>query len=300
VGTSLAIAIGLAFASAVAVNYGYLREHDAAAALPPLSIKEPLASVRLLATNRSWLGGFATETGGFLCFVGAVALAPLALVQSLAAGGIAVLAYLTSHLSKIRLGRREHVGVAIAVAGLVLLGISLTGSTGEGKGGAWYAVLAWAGGSAVVAALALRYGPRLGAAPAYGLAAGVLFAAGDVTTKTVTKGGVDVAFLPVLFAAYGLGTTVLQLGFQRGGALTTAGTATLFTDALPIVAGTLVYREPFPNGTLGLLRGVAFALLVLGAVALTREDAMTKPGCPKLAPATEPLQRPAPPVPSQA
>jgi hypothetical protein len=278
----LVAAVLLAFASAAAVNYGYLREHDAAAELPPLSIRRPLASVGLLVANRGWLGGFGVETTGFLCFVAALALAPLALVQSLAAGGIAVLAFLSSRLGSMRLGRRERVGVVLAVAGLVLLGSSLSGATGDGSGAEWFAVLAWVAASGLAALLAIRLAARLrvAAATSYGLAAGLLFAAGDVTTETVTRGGASLAFLPVLFAAYGLGTAVLQLGFQRGGALTTAGTATLFGDALPIIAGTLVYHEPFPGGALGGLRGLAFGLLVVGAVALTREDAMTKPGCP--------------------
>jgi len=201
-------------------------------------------------------------------------------VQSLAAGGIAILAFLTARLSRMPLGRRERVGVAIAVVGLVLLGISLTGGSAEGAGERWLAVGLLAAVSATLAGAAVRFGGRkFGGAAASGIAAGLLFATGDVTTETVTRGGVGLAFLSVLFAAYGLGTTVLQLGFQKGGALTTAGTATLFSDALPILAGTTVYAEPFPSGTLGVLRGVAFAVLVLGAVLLTRHDAMLKPGC---------------------
>ena len=67
------IAIVLAAVSATLTNVAYLREHDAAAALPCLSIRRPLHSVRLLLTDRSWLTGFAMETGGFasyawLCF----------------------------------------------------------------------------------------------------------------------------------------------------------------------------------------------------------------------------------------
>jgi len=263
-------AILLAVASAVAVNYGYLREHDAAAALPPLSVKQPIASLGLLLSNRSWLGGFAIETAGFLCFVGALALGPLALIQSLAAGGIAVLAFLTSRFQGKRLQRRERIGVVIALAGLVLLAISLKDASGDGPGGDWRAVLAWVLASAAVAALALRFGTRLGiaAAPAYGLAAGVLFAAGDVTTETVTRAGTGLAFLPVLFAAYALGTSVLQLGFQRGGALATAGLATLFTNALPIAAGTTLFDEGL--GSLPAVRALAFALTVLGATLLAR------------------------------
>jgi hypothetical protein len=73
-----------------------------------------------------------------------------------------------------------------------------------------------------------------------------------------------------MILAYAFGTIVLQLGFQRGGALTTAGTATLFTNALPIIAGTTLYDEPFPDGELGVLRGISFALLIAGAVLLSR------------------------------
>jgi len=54
------VAIVLTFVSALAVNYGYVREHDAAAMLPALSIRQPLASLKLLVSNRSWLGGFLT------------------------------------------------------------------------------------------------------------------------------------------------------------------------------------------------------------------------------------------------
>src|SRR5579885_3345117 len=114
----------------------------------------------------------------------------------------------------------------------------------------------------------------LGGAAAHGAAAGLLFAAGDVLTKTIVSGGARTLFIPAMVVAYALGTIVLQLGFQRGGALTTAGITTLLTNGLPIIAGTTLYSEPFPDGELGVLRGVAFALLIAGAVLLSRP----KPG----------------------
>jgi drug/metabolite transporter (DMT)-like permease len=266
------LAIVLTVVSALAVNWAYVREHDAAAALPPLSLRRPLHSAGLLLGNRAWLAAFSIETAGFLAFVGALALAPLALVQALAAGGIAVLAFLTSRVAGVRLERREVIGVLAAIAGLVLLGISLAGGSDQGSEGSWIAILVWIAASALVAAVALTIGARLiGGGAAYGVGAGVLFAAGDVTTETVTNGGERLAFLPALFAAYALGTGVLQLGFQHGGALTTAGMATLLTNALPIVAGTTLYAEHFPGGALGVLRGIAFGLVVAGGVALARE-----------------------------
>jgi hypothetical protein len=269
----LALALVLAAASAVAVNWGYVREQDAAAALPPLSIRRPRESATMLLTNRRWVTGFATETAGFFCFVGALALAPLALVQSLAAGGLAILAFLAARVRRRALELRERVGVAVAVLGLALLGISLAGGVGDGSNGSPATIAVWLAVSGVVAAVALR----AGSGASHGVAAGVLFAGGDVATKAAVAGGVHVAFVPALIAAYLGGTAVLQRGFQKGGALATAGVATLLTNALPVIAGTTVFAEPLPDGALGVLRVAAFILLVLGGVALARMDSAREP-----------------------
>jgi len=268
---SLSFAILLTFASAVLINWAWIREHDAASALPPLSVRRPRESIRMLLGDRSWVAGFLTETGGFLCYVGALALAPLALVQSLSAGGIGVLAFLSSRMAGVKLSRRELLGVVVAGTGLVFLGISLAGATGEGDEGAWGGILIWLAASALLAVIAVRYGSRrLGPAAAHGTAAGILLAAGDVTTKAVVTGGSRMVLIPAMIVFYAFGTIVLQLGFQRGAALTTGGVATLFTNALPIIAGTTLYDEPFPNGQLGVLRGIAFALLIAGGALLSR------------------------------
>jgi hypothetical protein len=102
----------LAFLSAVLINVAYLREHDAAVGLPALSLRRPLQSARLLLGDRSWLLGFGMESGGFLLYVAAVALAPLSLVQSIAAGGIGVLAFASA-----RLARRPLAPVEVAGGG---------------------------------------------------------------------------------------------------------------------------------------------------------------------------------------
>src|SRR5262249_3574011 len=57
----------------------------------------------------------------------------------------------------------------------------------------------------------------------------------------------------------------LQLGFQRGGALATAGVSTLLTNALPIAAGATIFHEGLPGGALGAARLLAFAAVVAGA-----------------------------------
>ncbi len=198
--------------------------------------------------------------------------------------GLGILAFLSSRLAGAQLTRRELIGVAVSVVGLVMLGISLAGATGNGDQGDWLMVVVWFVASGVMAGVAIAFGQRfLSGAAAYGLAAGVLFASGDVVTKTVVSGGARMIFIPAMIAAYSMGTMILQLGFQRGGALTTAGMATLFTNALPIIAGTTLYSEPFPDGELGVLRGIAFTLLIAGAVLLSRpEPVSTEEAVPEL------------------
>ena len=264
---SLGVAIVLALLSAVAVNVGYLLEQQAAAKLPALTFRHPLHSVGLLLRDKRWRRGFGTETAGFLCFVAAVGLAPLSVVQSISAGGVAVLAFLVARATGKPLGGRQVAGVVCAVAGLVCLGISLAGAHGEGDARD-IATAIWLGGSAVLAGVAIVIGRHKHAAAAYGVAAGILFAAGDVSTKLVVSGGLHTVFLPTLIAGYAFGTACLQLGFQRGSALTAAGICTLLTNALPIVAATAVLGESLPTGPLRAVRIIAFVAVVVGGVLL--------------------------------
>jgi drug/metabolite transporter (DMT)-like permease len=266
-----AIALVLALVSTTLVNVAYLREHDAAAKLPVLSMRRPLHSARVLLSDRSWLLGFGMESGGFLLYAAALALASLALVQSVAAGGIGVLAFASARLAHRPLTRRELGGVLLSVGGLVALGISLIGGAGKGGTGSNIAIFVWLGATAGLAVLLLVLGRRLHAvAVAYGLAGGLFFSIGDVATKVATEGGARVAFVVALIVGYTLGTALLQIGYQAGAALTVAGLATLLTNAVPIAAGTIVLHEPVPSGVLGGLRVVAFAAVTAGAVLLAR------------------------------
>lgn len=269
------VGLVLAATSTTLTNLAYSREHDAAAALPALSLRRPLQSLQLLLDDRSWMLGFGLESVGFATYAAALALAPLAVVQSIGAGGIGVLAYASARVSGRRLGARRANGVAMSVLGLLLLGVSLAGSGGGGGGrGSTAGILAWIGGTAAVALVVLLIGrTRGGLAVAEGCAGGLLFSIGDLSTKLATQGGAHLAFIATLIIGYTLGTSLLQLGYQRGAALTVAGLATLLTNALPILAGTVVLGEPVPSGPLGVARVLAFAAVTLGAVLLAAPDA---------------------------
>lgn len=271
----MSLGLALAFVSAVAVNWAYTREHDAAATMPRFSARQPIRFVSLLLANRTWRIGFALETAGWLVYVAALRLAPLSLVQAVCASGIAVLALVSVRGDVTRLALRERAAVAIAVTGLVLLALSLVDTRqadhppGTPSLAIWLVSLA----AAAVVLAQLRIG--LAAGPALGLAAGLFFAGGDISAKLVVYGGVWLLAVLCLIVFYALGTSVLQGAFQHGNALTGAGLATLATNAVPIAAGFVVFGEELPTGAQGTLQLASFASLVACAVLLARAPTST-------------------------
>lgn len=276
--TGIVAGLVLAATSTTLTNVAYSREHDAAAALPVLCMRRPLHSLHLLLTNRDWLVGFAMESTGFACYAAAVAFASLSLVQSVGAGGIGVLAFVSARMSGRRLERRQVLGVAISGLGLLALAVSLVNNTGGGRPGALAGILAWIGGTIALALIVLWLGRRRGmAAIAEGVAGGLFFSVGDLSTKLATQGGARLAFVVTLALGYTVGTSLLQIGYQRGGALTVAGLATMLTNALPILAGTVVLKEPVPSGALGAARVLAYVAVVAGAFFLAAPEGPAEP-----------------------
>jgi hypothetical protein len=183
-------ALVLALASTTLVSFAYLREQAAVQGLPPLSLAHPAASLRRLLSDRSWLAGFLMEAGGFALYVVALALAPLALVQSVAAGGVGVLAFGQAHIARRRLTGTERLGAGLATGGLLFLGLSLIGGSVHSGAGSPLRIGAWLGATAVLAALVYLLGRRfVGGAVPYAIAGGLLFSCGDISVKAATVAG---------------------------------------------------------------------------------------------------------------
>jgi hypothetical protein len=265
----LALGLLLALLSTIALNVGFYVQHDAAAGLATLTLRHPLASLAALFTNRRWVIGFSTGLAGWALYIAALGLAPLSLVQATSAGGVGLLALLV-RVGGVRLTARERVAIAAAIGGLLLIGLSLSAGAPHAVRVGWALPLAWvlismlaAGIAAFPAAVALRPGAGLA------IASGLLYAAGDVATKAAVSGIEPIYLFAVLLpACHGLAFVSLQLAFQRGSALTTAGVSSLLTNLLPIVVGLLVFHERIPGGLPGVLRAVGFAGAVLGAALL--------------------------------
>jgi hypothetical protein len=263
------IGLVLAMVSAVAVNWAYAREHDAAAGLPPLSPRHPVRAASALLGSRAWVTAFGTETAGFAVYLIALALAPLALVQAISASGIAVLALAGAKGDPARLPRRERLAVLLAVVGLVLLAVSLVGASPVDGVPSVLGATVWLGACGVAAAILSGARMKVANAAVLGLAAGLLFSGGDISSKLVVHGGGWIVAAVPLVAFYALGSIQLQSAFQHGQAVTAAGIATLTTNAVPIVAGVVLLHETLPGGANRVLQILAFVLIVGGAALLT-------------------------------
>jgi hypothetical protein len=263
---TVAAGLALALVSTIALNLSWFIQHDAASGLPTLELRRPLTALRVLFTNRRWLLGGAAGIAGWGLYIAALALAPLSIVQGISAGGIGVLAVLAGH------GRDERRAVGLCLAGLVLVAASLAGGVPSGHDASLLGLVLWLAVSAVAAGV---LGGVVGGGAGLGLAAGTLYAAGDVGTKSVVDGRWLVAV--AVIACNICGFAALQLAFQRGGALVTAGLNMLATNALPIVAGVAVFAEGIPAGAAGVARGIGFAAVVGGACLLARLEVAAEP-----------------------
>ena len=88
----ITLGIGLALACALMSNVALLCKHRGATRAPDVRFRRPLESAKALFASRWWTIGFAIAFVAWGLHVAALALAPLSLVQSVIAGGIALLA----------------------------------------------------------------------------------------------------------------------------------------------------------------------------------------------------------------
>jgi len=257
----------LALIAAGAINIGFFVQHGATNAMDVLSLRHPLHSVRLLVSDRQWMLGYAAGWIGWGIYIAALALAPLSLVQAVSAGGVGVLAIIV-HRFGAPLSTRERRGAIIAVAGLVLLGLSLTAHRPTSAPAHTSTLLIVIGAGCVIATL-LAVGAFFHLRPAafLGGAAGIMFGVGDLATKGAVEGN-GWEFVPILAICTGAGFVMLQLAFQRGRVLETAGLSTLVNNLIPIAGGLLVFHEALPHGWAGLARLASFVAVVCGAVLL--------------------------------
>jgi hypothetical protein len=109
------LGLSLALASALATNVAFLLKYRGAVLASPVRARHPLGSAAALFRSKWFAVGWLVAVLAWLLHAGALALAPLSIVQAVLSGGLVFLAVLAErffgfHLGRWQLVRRHHHG----------------------------------------------------------------------------------------------------------------------------------------------------------------------------------------------
>src|SRR3954471_12714332 len=131
---TLQIGIFLALLCALATNVGFLFKHRGACAAPDVDVRHPVASAVGLFRSKWFTVGMLVAVAAWALHVGAMALAPLSLVQAVLAGGLVLLTVLAERFFGHSVGKRQWLGVGLTALGLTLLAVTLPTHSGAHSG----------------------------------------------------------------------------------------------------------------------------------------------------------------------
>jgi drug/metabolite transporter (DMT)-like permease len=273
---TLNLGILLALACAIATQLGFLYKHRGANEAPSVDVRHPLASGRSLFRSKWFALGMAVALGAWLFHVAALALAPMSVVQAVLSTGVVILAVLAERLFGFEVGARQWAGVAMTAAGLVLLIVTLPAADGAHSAYSLAGMISFEAGMLAIGALLIS-GPKLGAPDHHhgvmlGAAAGTLFGVSDVGIKALTGlGGIgDVLLSPWLAVALIASVVAFYAsarGMQDGQAVPVIAATSTAANVSCILGGIVVFGDPMPTHTLGIvLQGIAFAMVIVAAL----------------------------------
>jgi hypothetical protein len=271
---SVDIGLLLALVTAFGSVAGFLYKFRGAREAPAVDMRRPVRSSVALFRSPLYTLGIVIAMAAWGTHVGALALAPISLVQSVIAGGLVLLTVVADRLFGIAVTRREWVGVALTAAGLAFLAATLHGAGGSAHSSYRASTLALyagaVGGVGVVLAVVSRRAPVLA------VAAGLLWAASDTSIKALSShlGGLGAGVLIhplafVILAASLLGLLVSARSLQLGDAVPVIALTSAAANLTTIAAGPIVFAEPMPSGHLELVARLLAFGLVIAAAALT-------------------------------
>ena len=274
---ALSVQIGLLLAVATALTsiIGFLYKHRGAVESPRIDPRRPVRSSLALFRSRWYLLGIAVALGSWGMHVGALALAPISLVQSVIAGGLVLLTVVANRLFGLSIMRREWVGVALTAIGLTFLAATMEGVDGSAHSGWAVPTLALyigvAGGLGVAAAVAARSMAASGGT-LLAASAGLIWGASDVSIKALSDRvdtGLAVLVHPlalVILVASLVGLSISARSLQVGRAVPVIAVTSATANVVTIASGSIVFGEPIPDGGGALaLRLTAFALVIVAA-----------------------------------
>jgi drug/metabolite transporter (DMT)-like permease len=275
---TLDLGILLALGCAFVANLGFFYKYRGANSVPKVQVRHPLRSAKALYSSKWFALGMVIATASWGMHVGALAMAPMSVVQVSLAAGVVLIAVMAERLFGFEVGRRQWLGLALTAAGLILLGVTLPAMRGAHSQFSQAAMISFEAGLFGLGGLLLM-GPRLGGAAEHhgvmlGAAAGILFGVSDTAIKALTgitgaHGLLGLALSPWLLVAVLasiVGFYASARGLQDGDAVPVIAVTGTAANITGIAGGIVVFGDPLAGTTVGVvLQAMAFVLVVLAA-----------------------------------
>lgn len=271
----MTLGLALALVCAVGTSISFLLKHRGAVAAPPVRVRHPLRSAADLFRSRWFAVGWGVAVGAWLLHVGALALAPLSIVQAVLAGGLVFLAVFAERFFGFRLGRRQWIGMFITAIGLAVIGLT-SESAAEPREFALAALIVVESGVLVAGIAVAVFSshhrvPDAAEGLMLGAAAGALFGVSDVAIKFLADDFDGVLSLLSPWTLAALAASVIAFyasarGLQLGPGVEVIALTSVAANLVAILGGILVFRDPIGAGAVEIVaRMLAFCLVLAGA-----------------------------------
>ncbi|HXQ01262.1 MAG TPA: hypothetical protein VN845_14510 [Solirubrobacteraceae bacterium] len=272
------LGILLALVCAFVANLGFFYKYRGANAVAKVDMRHPWRSIKALFSSKWFALGMIVATASWALHVAALALAPMSVVQVTLAAGVVLIAVMADRMFGFKVGPRQWLGLWLMAAGLVMLGLTLPAMHGAHSQFSDPAMISFEAGLFGLGGL-LIMGPRIGGPVEHhgmmlGAASGILFGVSDTSIKALTgivgaHGLLAVAISPwmaVAVLASILAFYASARGLQDGEAVPVIAVTGTAANIAGIAGGIVVFGDPMPGSTIGIvLQSLAFVLVLVAA-----------------------------------
>ena len=219
----------------------------------------------------------AIALGAWIFHVAALALAPMSVVQAVLSTGVVMLAVLAERIFGFKVGPRQWSGVAMTAAASCLLIVTLPAANGAHSAYSLAGMISFEVGMLVIGALLIS-GPRLGAPDHHhgdharrARPARCSASPTSRSRRSPASAASATCSSPLGWRsrcpAPSIAFYVSARGMQQGEAVPVIAATSTAANVSCILGGIVVFGDPMPADTLGIvLQGVAFTMVILAAL----------------------------------